>query len=162
MFTPSIYIKSGEIIRLYTERQWHITTAESCTGGLIAAALTAIPGSSLVVDRGFITYSDAAKTQMLDVPPALLEQHGAVSAAVAARMAEGARVKAGADVAVSATGVAGPGGGSDRKPVGLVFIGLATASEAIAEELRFSGDRDAVRMQTVEKALSLLFEKISR
>ena len=102
-----------------------IATAESCTGGLVAGALTAIAGSSDVVDRGFVTYSNAAKMQMLGVPPTLLAQHGAVSQPVAVAMAEGALKASGAGLAVSITGIAGPGGGSADKPVGLVHFALA-------------------------------------
>ena len=106
-------------------RGWHVATAESCTGGLVAAALTAIAGSSDVVERGFVTYSNEAKSELLGVPPATIAAHGAVSAETAAAMAEGAVARAPVDLAVSITGVAGPGGGSAEKPVGLVYFGVA-------------------------------------
>ncbi len=134
-----------------------VATAESCTGGLIAATLTAIAGSSDVVDRGFITYSNEAKTDMLGVPPELIASDGAVSEAVARRMAEGALARSQAGLAVAVTGVAGPGGGSADKPVGLVWFGLARR-DAPTSALRhlFAGDRGAVRRQAVAEALRLL------
>jgi nicotinamide-nucleotide amidase len=134
-----------------------IATAESCTGGLIAAALTAIAGSSDVVDRGFVTYSNAAKTELLGVPATLIASVGAVSEEVAHAMAEGALARAGVDLAVSVTGVAGPGGGSVEKPVGLVWFGRARAGAA-AKTLRrvFPGDRAEVRRASVAQALELL------
>lgn len=132
-------------------------TAESCTGGLIAAALTAIAGSSDVVERGFVTYSNAAKSEMLGVPPSLIGQHGAVSACVAQAMAEGALARSHAGIAVSVTGVAGPGGGSPEKPVGTVWFGLATHGAPTRTERHvFPGDRTAIREATVLHALALL------
>ena len=134
-----------------------IATAESCTGGLIAAALTEIAGSSDVVDRGFVTYSNAAKTAMLGVDHALIERHGAVSEAVARAMAEGALARSEASVAVAVTGVAGPGGGSVAKPVGTVWFGVAARSRAtVAERQVFPGDRSAVRRATVLRAFALI------
>lgn len=134
-----------------------LATAESCTGGLIAACLTEIAGSSDVVDRGFVTYSNTAKTEMLGVPPALIAAHGAVSAEVAKAMAEGAIRHSAADLAVSVTGIAGPGGGTPGKPVGLVYIGTARrGAGASSQRCRFDGDRRAVRRQSVERALDLL------
>ncbi len=134
-----------------------VATAESCTGGLIAAALTHVPGSSDVVDRGFVTYSNAAKTEMLGVPAPLIEAHGAVSEAVAAAMAEGALARCPADLVVAVTGVAGPGGGSVDKPVGTVWFGCARRGQAVRTERRvFPGDRAAVRAATVALALGLL------
>jgi len=135
-----------------------IATAESCTGGLIAAALTAIPGSSAVVDRGFVTYSNEAKTEMLGVPADLIARRGAVSADVARAMAEGALKQCKADVAVAVTGIAGPDGGTPDKPVGLVHIAAARRGGArLHEEMRY-GDigRDNVRFETVASALALL------
>jgi nicotinamide-nucleotide amidase len=135
-----------------------IATAESCTGGLIAAALTAIPGSSAVVDRGFVTYSNEAKTEMLGVPGDLIARRGAVSADVARAMAEGALKHSKADLAVAVTGIAGPDGGSAEKPVGLVHIAAARRGGArLHEEMRY-GDigRDNVRFETVASALALL------
>jgi len=134
-----------------------LATAESCTGGLIAAALTAIPGSSDVVDRGFVTYSNEAKTELLGVPAALIEAEGAVSELVARAMAEGALARSRADLTVAVTGVAGPGGGTAAKPVGLVWFGLARRDGATLGESRiFPGDRTAIREATVAHAFALL------
>jgi len=139
----------------------HIATAESCTGGLIAASLTAIAGSSDVVDRGFVTYSNAAKTEMLGVPATLIERVGAVSADVASAMATGALAASAADLAVAVTGVAGPGGGSAEKPVGLVWFGVAgRGAETACVSRVFPGDRAAVRRQTVAMALNLLDDRL--
>lgn len=134
-----------------------VATAESCTGGLIAGALTEIAGSSDVVDRGFVTYSNEAKIEMLGVPAALIERHGAVSEAVARAMVDGALARSRAGVAVSVTGVAGPGGGSVEKPVGTVWFGAARRGGATtSEQVVFAGDRSAVREATVRYALVLL------
>lgn len=134
-----------------------VATAESCTGGLIAAALTEIAGSSDVVDRGFVTYSNAAKSAMLGVPAATIAAHGAVSEPVARAMAEGALSRSEATLAVAVTGVAGPGGGSAEKPVGTVWFGLATPGQPTrTERMVFPGDRRAVRQATVLHAFRLL------
>ncbi|MCK5750270.1 MAG: nicotinamide-nucleotide amidohydrolase family protein [Oricola sp.] len=135
-----------------------VAAAESCTGGLIAAALTDVPGSSAVVERGFVTYSNEAKNEMLGVPMAAIKRYGAVSAAVARAMAKGALVHSRADVAVSVTGIAGPTGGTARKPVGLVWFGLAVRGGATRVERRVfaSGSRDYVRTKATETALHLM------
>jgi nicotinamide-nucleotide amidase len=134
-----------------------LATAESCTGGLIVAALTAVAGSSDVVDRGFVTYSNDAKIQMIGVPSALIETYGAVSEEVARAMAEGALARSRAAIAVSVTGVAGPGGGSVEKPVGLVCFGLAcTAKPAFSERHVFPGDRSAIRAASVAHAFTMI------
>ena len=136
-----------------------VATAESCTGGLIAAALTAIAGSSDVVERGFVTYSNAAKTELLGVAAALIERHGAVSEAVALAMAEGALARSHADIAVSVTGIAGPGGATGTKPVGLVHLGCARRGRpTLLEQRVFPGDRSSVR----ERSVALAFDLIRR
>jgi nicotinamide-nucleotide amidase len=135
-----------------------IATAESCTGGLIAAALTAIAGSSSVVMCGFVTYSNEAKQRMLGVPYSVLEGYGAVSDSTARRMAEGARREGQVDVAVSCTGIAGPGGATPGKPVGLVHLAVATAAGTHAVRCVFPGDREAVRAATVAEAFRLVRE----
>jgi nicotinamide-nucleotide amidase len=135
-----------------------VATAESCTGGLVAGALTEIPGSSDVLDRGFVTYSNAAKQAMLGVPASILERHGAVSRETADAMAAGALAMSNADLAVAITGIAGPGGGSAEKPVGLVhFAAAARDGRRVHREKRY-GDvgRSAVRREAVAEALALL------
>jgi nicotinamide-nucleotide amidase len=139
-----------------------LATAESCTGGMIAAALTDIAGSSTVFDRGFVTYSNEAKVEMLGVSPATLAAHGAVSAETAAEMAAGALARSRAGVAVSVTGVAGPGGGSAEKPVGLVWFGIAVEGETPRAERRLFEDRGRafIRAETVATALGLVLEAL--
>lgn len=140
-----------------------VTTAESCTGGLIGACLTEIAGSSDVFERGFITYSNEAKIELIDVPADLIERVGAVSEEVARAMAEGALVRSSADMAVAVTGVAGPGGGTATKPVGLVHIACAVR-DGISRHAacHFDGDREAVRRQTVAMALTMLDALVPR
>jgi nicotinamide-nucleotide amidase len=146
------------LLQRYRELGWKIATAESCTGGLIAGTLTAIAGSSDVYDRGWVTYSNEAKREQLGVSASVLEAQGAVSTEVAEAMAKGALHRSQADVAVSVTGIAGPGGGSIEKPVGLVYIGLARKDGwSQVERCQFGGDRDAVRGQTVARALAHLY-----
>jgi nicotinamide-nucleotide amidase len=139
-----------------------IATAESCTGGLVAALLTEISGSSAVVERGFVTYSNEAKTELIGVPADLIATHGAVSEPVARAMAEGALAHSRADVAVGITGVAGPTGGTAAKPVGLVHFGLARKGAATVHLERRYGDlgREIVRRRAVEDALSLLEQAV--
>jgi nicotinamide-nucleotide amidase len=158
MFPPALTARAAALIARYADRDLRIATAESCTGGLVAALLTEIPGSSAVVERGFVTYSNEAKLELLGVPGATLEAHGAVSAATARAMALGALAHSPADVAVSVTGVAGPGGGSAEKPVGLVHLARAGPGDAIVTAERRFGDigRSAIRLASVEQALELL------
>ena len=148
------------IVAVFTERGLTIATAESCTAGLVAGAITEIAGSSAVFDRGFVTYSNAAKQTMIGVADATLEAHGAVSRQVAIEMAQGALRNATADIAVAVTGIAGPGGGSEEKPVGLVHLATARKGrETLHREMRY-GDvgRSAVRLATVRTALEMLVE----
>ena len=141
-----------------------IATAESCTGGLISAALTDIAGSSIVVDRGFVTYSNEAKREMLGVSEATLATHGAVSAETAREMAAGALARSKATMAIAVTGIAGPGGGSEEKPVGLVWFGLAAkGAEPVAVQQLFEPrSRDHIRQQTVRVALELMLARLTR
>ncbi len=159
MFPDDIADLATDVIAAATARGWTVATAESCTGGLVAGALTAVPGSSAVVDRGFVTYSNAAKTALLGVPETLLDSHGAVSEPVARAMAEGARSRADVDLAVSITGVAGPGGGSPEKPLGLVHFACAGAAGTVHARHDF-GDlgREGVRLAAVRVALTMLVE----
>ncbi|WP_114391632.1 CinA family protein [Oleisolibacter albus] len=161
MIPDALLDKAGHIRDLYARTGLWLVTAESCTGGLIAGTLTAVAGSSAVVDRGFVTYTNAAKSEMLGVPAALIEAHGAVSEPVAQAMAEGALAHSRADVALAVTGIAGPGGGTATKPVGLVFIARARrGGEVLVERHVFAGDRDAVRLATVARALDLALEAV--
>lgn len=143
------------------DRGWMLATAESCTGGMIAAACTDLSGSSTWFERGFVTYSDAAKTECLGVPAGLVQRHGAVSEEVARAMAAGALRHARAQVALAVTGVAGPTGGSPAKPVGTVWFGWSVNGVLHAELRRFGGDRAAVRAATVQHALARLLELLS-
>jgi nicotinamide-nucleotide amidase len=138
------------------ERGWTLATAESCTGGLVAAGLTAIPGSSEVIVGGIVSYSNQAKIDQLGVPAELIEEHGAVSAEVAEAMARGARERLGVDVAVSITGVAGPGGGTEEKPVGLVYFHVETPDDSRGSSFSFPGDRDSIRRRAVVGSLHLV------
>jgi nicotinamide-nucleotide amidase len=147
----------GSLLDACRGRGWHIATAESCTGGLVAAALTAVAGSSDVVERAFITYSNEAKSELLGVPAEIIATYGAVSAETAAAMARGAIARAPVDLAVSVTGVAGPSGATPTKPVGLILFGLARRDGPCRTERHvFSGDRSAVRQAALEVALTLL------
>ena len=158
--TASACVALGNSLRAQGLR---LATAESCTGGMIAAACTAIAGSSDWFERGFVTYSNEAKTEMLGVDAALIAAHGAVSAEVARAMADGALARSRADLSVAVTGVAGPGGGSPHKPVGTVWFALArTGSPAQAELLQLAGDRTAVRAQTVAHTLQRLQAEVAR
>ena len=139
-------------------RGWRMATAESCTGGLIAAACTQVAGSSDWFERGFVTYSNAAKTELLGVDAALIEAHGAVSGPVARALVQGALQRAPVDLAVAVTGIAGPGGAAPGKPVGTVWLAWGGASGVQAERLQLGGDRDAVRGATVRAALRRLTE----
>ncbi|MCB8748140.1 CinA family protein [Rhodoferax sp. U2-2l] len=146
----------GLLADVLVKKHWQLATAESCTGGLIAAACTDLAGSSDWFERGFVTYSNAAKTELLGVAPQLIEQHGAVSEAVVRAMAAGALTHSQAQVAVAVTGIAGPGGGSAAKPVGTVWLGWATPAGITSEVQHFGGDRAAVRTATVHHALTRL------
>lgn len=157
MFSLALTTLAIQTLDQLRARQQRCVTAESCTGGLVAALLTSIPGSSDVVERGFVTYSNAAKVEMLGVPAATIEAHGAVSAETARAMAIGALAHSHADIAISITGIAGPGGGSAQKPVGLVFLAVATQAQCHVVEMHFGNlARDAIRELSVLKALELL------
>lgn len=160
MIDPDIYAQAEAVLAACRARGLTIATAESCTGGLVAGALTAVPGSSDVVDRGFVTYSNSAKMALLGVPAETLERFGAVSAQTAEAMARGAVRAAGTGLAVAITGVAGPGGGSDEKPVGLVHFGCARSDGALLlREMHFGPlSRDEIRTRSVAVALDLLKE----
>ena len=133
-----------------------IAVAESCTGGLLASRLTDVPGSSDYVDRGVVCYSNRAKIELLGVPEALIAEHGAVSEPVARAMAEGIRARAGADVGIGITGIAGPGGGTPEKPVGTVAIAVLTPTATRVRTFQFIGGRDMVKFQAAQAALNML------
>jgi len=157
MFSDELTAQAKALLQDCREARVMVATAESCTGGLIAGCLTEIAGSSDVVDRGFVTYSNDAKNAMLEVPMALIEGHGAVSEPVARAMAEGALAKSLADITISVTGVAGPGGGTKDKPVGLVHFACAGRGRpTIAHHEVFPGDRADVRDSTVQTAFTIL------
>ena len=143
-------------------RGWHLATAESCTGGLIIACLTEIPGSSSVVERGYVTYDNRAKAEVLGVPASLFERVGAVSEEVARAMEEGARDRAGVDLTVAVTGIAGPGGSTPTKPVGLVHMAVArTEGPTLHARAVFPGDRAAIRLASVDAALGLALRALA-
>lgn len=157
MLDSKLIAKSKHLLELCEANNLKIATVESCTGGLLAGCLTAIPGSSTVVERGFVTYSNEAKTELVGVDPAAIARCGAVSRRVAEAMASGALDRAPVDLTASITGVAGPGGGTAAKPVGLVYIGAARRGrDAIVRENRFDGDRDAIRAASVDAALDMM------
>jgi nicotinamide-nucleotide amidase len=158
MFPPDLIAEADRLLDSFRNRGLKLAAAESCTGGLVCALLTEIAGSSDVVERGFVTYSNAAKHELLGVPEATLGAHGAVSEQVARAMAEGALARSHADVSVAVTGVAGPGGGSATKPVGLVHFAAARRGAPTLHQERRFGDigRAAVRLKSVADALALL------
>lgn len=161
MFPADIITLAEAVVAASRRSGLMVATAESCTGGLVAGAITAVPGSSEALERGFVTYSNAAKASMLGVAPDLIAVHGAVSEPVARAMAQGAAAMSGAEVAVAVTGVAGPGGGSVEKPVGLVHF-AAAGPQGVIHQARHFGDigRDAVRTASVRVALEMLLERL--
>ena len=160
MFPEKSIELAERVVRACGAAGLRISTAESCTGGLIAAALTEIPGASNVLERGFVAYSNAAKTELLGVPADLIEAHGAVSPEVAQAMAEGALARAPAELSVAITGIAGPGGGTPDKPVGLVQLAAARkGAETLSARHVFSGDRGEVRLLGVQAALEMLLRQ---
>jgi nicotinamide-nucleotide amidase len=161
MFPEDILKQARDVLARFDAAGLMLATAESCTGGLIAGALTEIAGSSSVVERGFVTYSNEAKTELLSVPAELIDRLGAVSAEVAKAMAVGAVGHSRADLAVAVTGIAGPGGETPGKPVGLVYFGIARRGGTVRHERHvFPGDRSEVRLAAVRAALALLAEPV--
>ena len=151
-----------KLILLLDEKNIKISTAESCTGGMIGACLTSIPGISRYYGYGFVTYSNEAKQKLLGVLPDTLNKFGAVSAETALQMAQGALRVSGSDIAVSVTGIAGPGGGTALKPVGLVYVGFASEDKRLFKKLNLSGNRDTVRLATVKNVLELIINQIDK
>ncbi|MEM1370937.1 MAG: CinA family protein [Pseudomonadota bacterium] len=166
MFDDEVLAAARELLRACEAKDLQLAVVESCTGGLISAALTAIPGSSATFDRGFVTYTNEAKTELVNVPAADITLHGAVSSIVAERMARGGLENSNADACVSVTGVAGPSGGSAAKPVGYVYIGVShtlAKHTATSSRLENFGDlgRDEIRRRTVISALNFCVETVS-
>jgi nicotinamide-nucleotide amidase len=157
-----VVTNTEQLAQLLLRRGWMLATAESCTGGLIAAACTELAGSSNWFERGFVSYSNEAKTGLLGVNPQTISAHGAVSEAVVREMVEGAVSRSRARVGVAVTGVAGPSGGSKDKPVGTVWFGFRVDGELTSETVRFPGDRAAVRAATVRHALDGLVQRLAR
>lgn len=160
MISEKIISTAKYLVSLLSENHKSIATAESCTGGMIGQSLTSVPGASEVYGFGFITYANEAKEKLLGVSHETLLLHGAVSPETAREMAEGARKVSGADIAVAVTGIAGPGGGTSEKPVGLVYVGISTESGTWAEKLSLCGSRDDIRKQTVIAALEFVSNNI--
>jgi nicotinamide-nucleotide amidase len=157
VFEAETLALAQSVLEACRTRNWRLATAESCTGGLVAGALTAIAGSSDVVERGFVTYTNEAKSELLGVPAETIAAHGAVSVETATAMAQGAVARAPVDLAISVVGVAGPGGGTATKPVGFVLFGLARRDGTCRTERHvFDGDRSAVRQAALDVALGLL------
>jgi nicotinamide-nucleotide amidase len=156
MFTSGQMRQAAMLLAHCRRRKFKIATAESCTGGLVSALLTEIPGSSDVFDRGFVTYSNTAKIKQLGVSAATIKKYGAVSKEVAIAMAQGALTHSDADIAISVTGIAGPGGGTKEKPVGLVYIAVATRRRTSAKKCHFKGTRGEIRLSAVSAALNVI------
>lgn len=160
-FAPSLIARARALIEAYRKAGLMLATAESCTGGLLTGLLTEVPGSSDVLERGFVTYSNRAKTEMIGVPAPLIAKVGAVSEEVARAMALGALKHSGADVTVAITGVAGPSGGSPEKPVGLVHLASGRRDAGVKHRrCQFPGNRESVRLASVEAAMDMAMERL--
>jgi nicotinamide-nucleotide amidase len=163
MFPRSTLDSAAQALQLASAQAIRIATAETCTAGLVSSCITSVPGASKTFERGFVLYHDSAKATGLGVPEAISQQYGAVSAEVTRGLAEGALAHSTAGVSVAVTGYAGPGGGSEKNPVGTVYVAAARKSaETLVERHVFSGDRDAVRVQAVGAALALLVQRLSQ
>jgi nicotinamide-nucleotide amidase len=162
MFSSKLIDLAEDVISTCQNNNLQLATAESCTGGLIAGCLTAVSGASDVLHYGYVTYTNQAKINILGVSASILREHGAVSELVSRTMADGALKSCDANIAISVTGIAGPSGGSDKKPVGLVHIAVArTNYETLHERHLFEGDRQAIRQQTIAAALELLLSQVA-
>lgn len=163
IFSDELLRMAEQLLQQLREHHLTLTTAESCTGGLLSALITEIAGSSDVFTHGYITYANAAKTMMIGVGESLIQTHGAVSEPVAVAMAEGALNTSGANISIAITGIAGPGGATASKPVGLVhFASARVGGETLHSVQQFSGDRSAVRLQAVKAAMELVQRQLSR
>lgn len=156
-------MKAAEIlVKLLAERKMSVTTAESCTGGLVSALITAVPGASEVLEGAIVAYSPRIKENFLGVPAEIIERYGIVSAQTAAAMAKGAAKRFDADSAIALTGYAGPGGGDSENPLGTVWIGIACRSETLTQKVQIEGDRETVRLGAAQKALELLCDLLEQ
>jgi nicotinamide-nucleotide amidase len=163
VFAHNLRNATEQLLLAARKKGLRLAAAESCTGGLLCALITEVPGSSAVFDRGFITYSNAAKSELLHVPEALIARHGAVSAEVALAMAQGALQAAQADAAAAITGIAGPDGGTPEKPVGLVYVATARRNgEATVSQNHFTGSRSEIRLQSTAKAIAMLADCVAK
>lgn len=161
-FSPELLNTAESLLQHLRTKNLTLSAAESCTGGLLSALLTEIAGSSDVFTHGYITYANAAKTAMVGVPEGLIQTHGAVSEQVAVAMAEGALKTSGASISIAITGIAGPGGATANKPVGLVHMAVARAGEPTRHQVQqFSGNRNTVRLQAVHAAMELLHKQLN-
>lgn len=159
MFTEKLLKKAALVVENLNKKQLKLVTAESCTGGLLTGIITEIPGASQILERGYVSYSNEAKIELLTVPTYFIEEYGAVSIQTAIAMVEGALLMSRADIALSITGIAGPDGGTETKPVGTVYIGLAVKDKpAECHEFHFSGTRTEVRLASIDAALDLLLK----
>ena len=156
IFSNNIFAKFQKVFTILQQKNISISTAESCTGGLLSALFTELDGSSKIFDRGFITYSNQSKISLLEVNEELLKNHGAVSQEVAIAMAIGALKKSQSKIAIATTGIAGPQGGTLQKPVGTVYIAIASTEKSICQKFYFGNDRQLNRWKTVEEAINLL------
>ena len=154
--------KAEKAVKLLADNKMTVTTVESCTGGMVCSSLVDVPGASEVLNEAFVTYSNDAKRKLVGVRKSTLKKHGAVSAGCAKEMAKGAAAFAGADAAVSTTGIAGPDGGSDEKPVGLVYIGCFVKGRTVVKKFLFDGDRMQVRKRTTEEAVKFLYKCLKK
>lgn len=154
--------KAEKAVKLLAENKMTVTTVESCTGGMVCSSLVDVPGASAVLNEAFVTYSNDAKKKLVGVKKSTLKKYGAVSAKCAKEMAKGAAAAAGADVAVSTTGIAGPDGGSDEKPVGLVYIACFVKKKTVVKKFVFDGDRMQVRISATKEAVKLLHKCLKK
>jgi PncC family amidohydrolase len=160
-FNSSIIKKAQEIILIAAQKNLKIVTAESCTGGLLSAIFTEISGSSRVFERGFVSYSNEAKSEILGVDPKIIEEYGAVSKETAQKMAIGALKNSKAQISLAITGIAGPEGGSQEKPVGLVYIAIADENKVLARKFNFAGSRSEIRKQAIIESLNIIAKNIA-
>ena len=160
-FSKKLLVSTSKIVRHCAKKRWRIATAESCTGGLIAACITEIPGASKVFQQGYVTYSDASKNKILNVSVNSIREFGAVSREVAILMANGLYSRSKCNLSISVTGIAGPNGATKHKPIGLTYIAIKSKRISFCKKFIFLGDRNKIRLATVEKTISIISQIIS-